>query len=179
MKCGSQGCDIGKVDGVVAIAPFLCPPDAPAAPIFSILEVGAVESVEDTVLIFFSFFLFRFPQCNEYILDAEYLKVLSRLYEPEGTAADSSDLRWPLLAGLSQLQRLPPVWLRAYELDPLRDQCAAFVGKLAEVGVSAEVHTVAGLGELNEPDMDMKFLTHATSLCSALHRRGFVAGAPS
>ena len=76
-------------------------------------------------------------------LDVAQAGAMAKVYDPDGSHHDDP-LAWPLVAGPSDLEGLPPHVISVNELDPLRDEGLAYLHKLLAAGVSAVGRTVNG-----------------------------------
>jgi acetyl esterase/lipase len=80
---------------------------------------------------------------DKYFLDIENMGAMAKTYDPDGTNA-TNPLAWPMHAGPSDLEGLPPHVISVNELDPLRDEGLVYLRKLLHAGVSAVGRTVNG-----------------------------------
>jgi acetyl esterase/lipase len=78
-----------------------------------------------------------------YFLEPGVLGVMASVYAEGEHATDP--LCWPYYAEADDLAGLPPHVISVCELDPLRDEGAAYYRKLAAAGVSARGRTVLGV----------------------------------
>jgi acetyl esterase len=78
-----------------------------------------------------------------YFLSCEQMGALAKAYDPTGANA-ANPLAWPLHAGLTDLQGLPPHVISVNQLDPLRDEGLAYFRMLLDAGVRAVSRTVNG-----------------------------------
>ncbi len=79
-----------------------------------------------------------------YLLSCSLMSVMATVYDP--TARHASDpLCWPYHATTEQLRGLPPHFISVNELDPVRDEGLAYLGKLVEAGVLTGTRTVGGI----------------------------------
>lgn len=110
-----------RVDGVYAQCPYISNAyDGPA-------PAGLVSLVENA----------------GYLIDAEQMTLMARLYDPSGAHA-TDPLAWPYHASVDDLRGLPPTVISVNQLDPLRDEGLAFFVKLVQAGVRATSRTVNG-----------------------------------
>ena len=107
---------------------------------------------------------------DEYGLSCAMMGTLSKLYDPTGKNA-SNPLAWPLHAGPSDLEGLPPHFVSAYQLDPIRDEGLAYVDKLLAAGVIASSRTINGLN--HAADMIFRKAMPEIYLASVRDIKGF------
>jgi acetyl esterase/lipase len=72
------------------------------------------------------------------------MDMLVALYDPSGENAENP-LCWPYFATESDVSGLPPHFITANELDPLRDEGKAYFRKLVRAGVHAVGRVNLGL----------------------------------
>ena len=78
-----------------------------------------------------------------YLLSCALMAVMATVYDP--TASHAADpLCWPYHATVEELRGLPPHFISVNELDPVRDEGLAYLGKLVEAGVPTGTRTVGG-----------------------------------
>jgi acetyl esterase/lipase len=81
---------------------------------------------------------------DELGLSCSMMEALFKLYDPAAKNA-ANPLAWPLHAGEEDLQGLPPHFISACQLDPLRDEGLAYTRKLLDAGVTASSRTINGV----------------------------------
>ena len=80
---------------------------------------------------------------NGYMLDLNFLKIHSKIYDPVGENS-TNPLAWPYHETVKDLSGLPPHIISLNELDPLRDEGAEFHKNLLKAGVSSICKTING-----------------------------------
>ena len=85
---------------------------------------------------------------QDYFLGSALMPVMASLYD-EGDHA-TNPLCWPYYAGPDDLAGLPPHVISVCELDPLRDEGAAYYRALVRAGVAARGRTVLGVGHAGD-----------------------------
>jgi acetyl esterase len=85
---------------------------------------------------------------QDYFLGSALMPVMASLYDEGEHATDP--LAWPYYAGADDLAGLPPHVISVCELDPLRDEGAAYYRKLVAAGVPARGRVVLGVGHAGD-----------------------------
>ncbi|KOS16762.1 Carboxylesterase NlhH [Escovopsis weberi] len=126
---------VHEIDGVFASAPYI-------SNAYHMPDEWKLEHLPSLV------------ECDGYIVDNKVNELSARLYDPTGENA-KSPFAWPYWATEEQLKGLPPHFILADELDPLRDEGVDFARKLARAGVNVvgKVH----LGAVHVGDIFLRY----------------------
>jgi acetyl esterase/lipase len=85
---------------------------------------------------------------QDYFLGSALMPVMASLYDEGEHATDP--LCWPHYASADDLAGLPPHVISVCELDPLRDEGAAYYRKLVAARVAARGRAVLGVGHAGD-----------------------------
>ncbi len=119
IRAGREGW-VSDIAGVYALCPFISNAYADPAPELSSLKEN-----------------------DGCFLGCDLLAVLAEVYDP-GAAHGADPTCWPSRAVVADLDGLPPHVISVNELDPLRDEGAAYLRALQEAGVEASGRIVLG-----------------------------------
>lgn len=122
--------EIGRVDGVYAVAPTI-------SGAYSWDAERRAEELPSLV------------ECDGYVISVEQLTLMCAPYDPKFENAENP-LCWPYWAGAEDLQGLPPHVISVAELDPMRDEGIAYARRLQHAGVSAIGRVNLGLVHVAE-----------------------------